>query len=51
MGQPIYQSVRGLRLHSFENHWRWNLGLTMLIKGHLIFFFFAFGVEESHPFI
>ena len=22
MGQPICQSVRGLGLHSYENHWR-----------------------------
>ena len=38
MGQPICQSVRGLHFHSFENHWRYSLGLTLLIKGHLILF-------------
>ena len=38
MGQPICQSVRALRLHSFENNRRYNLGLTLLIKGDLILF-------------
>ena len=28
MGQPICPSVRGLRLHSFENHSRKNLGIA-----------------------
>ena len=30
MGQPICHSVRGLRLHSFENHKRQNLGISQV---------------------
>ena len=55
MDLPVCPSIRGLHLHSFENHQRvesWNFicRIIMLIE-ELFFFFVAFGVAELQPFI
>ena len=49
MGQPICQSVRGLRLHSFENSWNFTCGLTMLMKGPLDSFSLHLELQSNIP--